>query len=99
MNKIYSLFLLIIFTACQEKMNNKNLPPTCKTQEKLLSIHDHNRLDNYYWLNKREDSNVIDYLCTKGKYLSPYFGGLTTPLMVSPVVINKLGYSFFSILS
>ena len=68
MNKIHYIFLLIIFTACQEKMNNKNLPPSCQIQEKLLSIHNHNRIDNYYWLNKREDPNVIDYLNKENEY-------------------------------
>ena len=68
MNKIHYIFLLIIFTACQEKMNNKNFPPSCQIQEKLLSIHNHNRIDNYYWLNKREDPNVIDYLNKENEY-------------------------------
>ena len=68
MHKIHYLLVLIIFGACQEKMNEKNLPPICKKQEKILSIHNHDRIDNYYWLNDRENSNVIDYLNQENDY-------------------------------
>ena len=68
MHKIHYLLVLIIFGACQEKMNEKNLPPICKKQEKFLSIHNHDRIDNYYWLNDRENSNVIDYLNQENDY-------------------------------
>ncbi len=70
MHKIHYLLVLIIFGACQEKMNEKNLPPICEKQEKLLSIHNHNRIDNYYWLNDRENSKVIDYLNQENDYTS-----------------------------
>ncbi|OAV45904.1 S9 family peptidase [Lewinella sp. 4G2] len=36
--------------------------PQAKKQPKTLSAHGHDRIDNYYWLNQREDSEVIDYL-------------------------------------
>ncbi len=49
-------------------MNNKLLPPNCQIQEKLLTIHNHNRIDNYYWLNRREDPLVIDYLNKENEY-------------------------------
>ena len=68
MHKIHYLLVLIIFGACQEKMNEKNLPPICDKQEKLLSIHNHNRIDNYYWLNDRKNPKVIDYLNQENDY-------------------------------
>lgn len=36
--------------------------PIAKKTPKELSIHDDVRVDNYYWLNDREDQEVIDYL-------------------------------------
>lgn len=42
--------------------------PECKKQPKSLMIHDHERIDNYYWLNQREDQEVIDYLNAENEY-------------------------------
>lgn len=36
--------------------------PRAKKIPKQLQIHDHTRIDNYYWLRDREDQAVIDYL-------------------------------------
>ena len=27
-----------------------------------MSMHDHERIDEYYWLNERDNPKVIDYL-------------------------------------
>ena len=35
---------------------------------KTLSIHGDTRIDNYYWLNNREDPKVIDYLKAENDY-------------------------------
>jgi len=43
--------------------------PIAKTQAKELSIHGHTRIDNYYWLNERENPEVIDYLNAENAYL------------------------------
>ncbi len=43
-------------------------PPTAKKQAKKLTIHEHTRVDNYYWLNNKENSEVIDYLNEENKY-------------------------------
>ena len=37
-------------------------PPKAKKKPKELRIHDDVRIDNYYWLNKRDNPKVIDYL-------------------------------------
>ena len=36
--------------------------PIAKKVEKKLTIHNDTRIDNYYWLNDRENTKVIDYL-------------------------------------
>ena len=75
------LFLAItFFAACNndQKSENSNLtsmyqktdltPPTAKKVPKELTIHGDTRIDDYYWLNKREDSEVIDYLTAENDY-------------------------------
>jgi oligopeptidase B len=43
--------------------------PTVRTQPKELSIHGHTRIDNYYWLNERENPEVLAYLNAENEYL------------------------------
>lgn len=43
--------------------------PVAKKVAKELTIHDDTRVDNYYWLNQREDQEVIDYLNAENDYL------------------------------
>ena len=42
--------------------------PTCKKQPKELTIHGDTRIDNYFWLNDRENPDVIDYLNKENEY-------------------------------
>ncbi|MGG7035923.1 MAG: S9 family peptidase [Flavobacterium sp.] len=43
-------------------------PPVAKIIPKTLEIHGHQRIDNYYWLNDRENPEVIDYLNQENDY-------------------------------
>ncbi|MFC4818193.1 MULTISPECIES: S9 family peptidase [unclassified Flavobacterium] len=43
-------------------------PPLAKIVPKVLEKHQDKRIDNYYWLNQREDKEVIDYLTAENKY-------------------------------
>ena len=60
MKKLLILYLSInIFYGC----SNMNIsPPIALKKEKKLTIHDDTRIDNYYWLNERENPKVIQYL-------------------------------------
>ena len=49
-------------------MNEKISPPVCEKHPKVLSIHNDHRTDNYFWLNNRKDSKVIDYLNAENNY-------------------------------
>lgn len=49
------------------KQPNLN-PPIAKKVNKELSIHGDTRIDPYYWLNKREDPEVIAYLEAENAY-------------------------------
>ena len=54
-----------IFYSCS---NMKSSPPTALKIEKKLEIHNDIRVDNYYWLNERENPNVISYLEEENNY-------------------------------
>ena len=45
-------------------------PPVATKIPKELEIHDQVRIDNYYWLNERENQKVIDYLEKENGYYS-----------------------------
>ncbi|MBR9921650.1 MAG: S9 family peptidase [Bacteroidetes bacterium] len=43
-------------------------PPVAAKKPKELSMHGDTRIDNYYWLNDREDQEVLDYLTAENTY-------------------------------
>ena len=43
-------------------------PPLAEVKEKYLEMHGDVRLDPYYWLNDREDEEVLDYLERENDY-------------------------------
>ena len=49
-------------------MKNNILPPIAKKIPKELCAHNDIRIDNYYWLNDRNDQEVIDYLKAENEY-------------------------------
>ncbi|WP_010179354.1 S9 family peptidase [Aquimarina agarilytica] len=42
--------------------------PKAKIVNKELNVHNDPRIDSYFWLNQREDKEVIDYLETENAY-------------------------------
>lgn len=42
--------------------------PVARKIPKTLEIHNDVRIDNYFWLNQREDQNVLDYLNAENEY-------------------------------
>ena len=49
-------------------MATKINPPIAKIIPKELEKHGDVRIDNYYWLNDRENPEVIDYLNKENEY-------------------------------
>lgn len=49
-------------------------PPVAKKVPKELTNHGHTRIDNYYWLNQREDPEVIAYLNAENDYTKQVLG-------------------------
>ena len=74
MKKItYLLFGCLIFAPVHSqnktnKMSDKLQPPVAKIVPKTLEKHGDKRIDNYYWLNERENPEVIDYLNKENEY-------------------------------
>lgn len=59
---IWGLFLV----ACTSKV--KIEPPVAKKMMKELTIHGDTRVDNYYWMNERENPEVIAHLEAENAY-------------------------------
>ncbi|NOR75337.1 MAG: prolyl oligopeptidase family serine peptidase [Draconibacterium sp.] len=68
MNKqILSLAAIFIFlAACTTK--EKIMPPVAKKVAKELTTHGDTRTDNYYWMNDRENPEVIAHLEAENSY-------------------------------
>ncbi|MFD1142525.1 S9 family peptidase [Larkinella insperata] len=45
------------------------VPPIAAVKPTELTTHGHTRIDNYYWLNERENPEVINYLKAENEYL------------------------------
>ncbi len=43
--------------------------PVAPKKPQVLEIHNHQRTDNYYWMNDRDNPEVIDYLTDENSYL------------------------------
>ncbi len=43
-------------------------PPVAKKVPHKLTIHNDTRIDNYYWLNNRENKEVLEYLTAENNY-------------------------------
>ena len=63
--KVILFFQLLIFVRCT---NMNPTPPIAKEINKVLEIHNDQRIDPYYWLNERENPEVISYLEEENKY-------------------------------
>ncbi len=58
---------LLIFSGCTDTKSTMK-PPVAKKIDKELIAHDQTRIDPYYWLNDREDQEVITYLENENAY-------------------------------
>lgn len=68
---IITLSIFYITISCTDKKITKftATPPVAEKIPKELKIHNHSRIDNYYWLNQRDNPKVIDYLKAENSYL------------------------------
>jgi oligopeptidase B len=67
------IFLTIFFaSACSETKSKKPTPPTATKISHELSMHGITRNDPYYWLNDRDNPDVIAYLQAENEYTKKY---------------------------
>lgn len=65
----YTLGTLLIAGACNSTEKKQDMqPPVAKTIPHELSMHGDTRIDPYYWLNERENPEVIAYLEAENAY-------------------------------
>jgi len=63
------IFLLSMMNnSCNQPQSTQVKAPAAKKIKKELTIHNDSRIDNYYWLNDRENQDVIDYLEAENAY-------------------------------
>ena len=72
-NKLVLTSLCLIFVASYtkikaQKMSKNIVAPIAKIIPKTLETHKIKRVDNYFWLNDRENPEVIDYLNQENTY-------------------------------
>ena len=66
--------LIILFiTGCSKTKDIA--PPVAKKIQKKLVIHGQERIDNYYWLNERENPAVMEYLHAENAYRGAMMAG------------------------
>jgi oligopeptidase B len=69
----FGLFAATLFTAaaCRPSPDATGLPqpPRAEIIPKELTIHGDTRVDNYYWLNERDNPKVVAYLEAENAYL------------------------------
>lgn len=66
---VVSLIAITIgLTSCSDMGNKKPTPPKAEMIKKELKAHGQTRVDNYYWLNDRENPDVISYLEAENAY-------------------------------
>ena len=49
-------------------MNSISIPPQAAIRPYAMTLHGHTRVDNYYWLNERENPEVLAYLEAENEY-------------------------------
>ncbi len=54
-------------------MKKTEIPePKAEKIDKIMTIHDHQRIDEFYWLNERDNPKVIEYLNAENTYRDQY---------------------------
>ena len=68
MNRI--LILTVFIPMALSAQENQ---PQAKKEKHELTIHNHTRIDNYFWMNQRDSKDVIDYINQENEVSSAYF--------------------------
>ena len=74
--------LLIISNLTSAQMNPK---PKATKIPHTLTTHNHQRVDNYFWMRDRDSKEVLDYLAAENNFSKDYFAPLS-PLVDSLMI-------------
>jgi protease II len=65
------LIVTLLITSCDTQRRPTGVePPVAEKRPVELTLHGDTRIDNYYWLNDREDPEVIAYIEAENEYLN-----------------------------
>lgn len=65
----FSMVCFIFATSCKKNdMNTQHIPPMANKKDTLLEKHGDIRTDPYFWLNDRDNPEVISYLNAENEY-------------------------------
>ena len=67
-----SLLLMIILLHSCDMKKNEIIEPRAEKISKIITAHNHERIDEFYWLNERGNPKVIDYLNSENDYRNSY---------------------------
>ncbi len=68
--------LLISLLFMSENSLGQSTIPSATKKNKTLTKHNHQRIDPYYWMNQRNDEEVLNYIEEENKYAKAYFSRL-----------------------
>jgi oligopeptidase B len=71
--KFLSILLINSSIFAQQKELKHMQIPRAKKIETPLTIHNHTRIDPYFWMNQRDSRDVLDYLNAENAYAASYF--------------------------
>ena len=74
-------------------MSKNTIPPVAKKISKTLEKHGDKRNDDYFWLNDRENAEVIDYLNKENEYYEQMTAHTKEFQKEFPLL--RLGFLFF----
>jgi oligopeptidase B len=82
MRNILILLLAVPMAAYNQSSTTMNVfqwpggiqPPTTEKEPKEFVMHGDKRIDDYYWLNQRENAKVLNYLKAENAYLDTMMG-------------------------
>ncbi len=63
--------MIILLHSCDMK-KNEIIEPRAEKINKIITAHNHERIDEFYWLNERGNPKVIDYLNSENDYRNSY---------------------------
>jgi oligopeptidase B len=100
-------FILVSNLLIINSMFSQTQEPVAKKITKTLSKHNHERIDDFYWMNERDSKDVLDHLQKENAYSEKYFeplNGLVDKLLnefdqrinpndvSSPFILNEKTY-------